>query len=235
MNPREIFKPGAPAEHVSAREGYDRWARIYDEEANPLIALEGPHVERLLGPVGGLDVLDLGCGTGRHSLRLAEAGARVVAVDFSDGMAAKAAGKLGWERVRFIRHDLTTPLPLPDRAFDRVVAALVLEHIPDLAAFFGECRRVCRPDGCIVVSNLHPAMMLRGILAHFRDPDTGRDVCPASQTHQISDYVTAALRAGLRIDHISEHAVDESLAAQSPRAARYLHWPMLMMMRLAPR
>lgn len=232
--PELLFKPGSPAEHVGVQAGYDRWARVYDAESNALIALEQPRVMELLGEVAGLDVVDLGCGTGRHALPLATAGARVTAVDFSAGMAGKAREKPGWERIHYLEHDLTRPLPLPDRAFDRVLCALVLDHVPDLLSFFLECRRICRPAGFLVLSTVHPAMMLRGILAHFRDPDTGRDVCPASQTHQICDYVMAATRAGLRIDHLSEHVVDAQLAAQSPRAAKYEGWPMLLLMRLEP-
>src|SRR6516225_8755420 len=92
-------------ERLPAREGYDRWAAIYDDEDNPLIALEEPLVRGLLGDTRGLDVADLGCGTGRHAVPLAQAGARVTALDFADAMVARARGKPGWERVRFVAHD----------------------------------------------------------------------------------------------------------------------------------
>ncbi|MBI4578804.1 MAG: hypothetical protein HY718_03825, partial [Planctomycetes bacterium] len=59
-----------PAVHVlPTREGYDRWSSIYDGEDNPLIELEEPIVAGLLGDVHGLEVADIGCGTGRHALR----------------------------------------------------------------------------------------------------------------------------------------------------------------------
>src|SRR5262245_17901578 len=84
----------APVELLPTRDGYDRWAAIYDDEGNPLVALETAHVHALLGDVRGLDVVDLGCGTGRHTLWLANAGARVTAVDFSPEMLRRARAKL---------------------------------------------------------------------------------------------------------------------------------------------
>jgi malonyl-CoA O-methyltransferase len=221
-------------ERLSTREGYERWAAIYDAEDNPLIALEEPRVVDLLGDARGLDVADLGCGTGRHTVRLAMGGARVTAVDFSDAMVARATGKPGWGQVRFLAHDLTRPLPLTDASFDRVLSCLVLEHLEDVGSFFAECRRICRPRGFVLVSAMHPAMMLRGIQARFVDPATGVEVRPASHAATISDYVMAALGAGLSIDHLSEHAVGDELATPSPRAAKYLGWPMLFLMRLRP-
>lgn len=231
MNP---LPSQAPIDVVPAREGYDRWAEIYDSEDNSLIVLEQPRVDELLGDVQGLNVIDVGCGTGRHALRLAADGANVTAVDFSDGMIEKARSKPGWERVRVVHHDLAKSLPFDDHSFDRVLCALVLEHIRDIPPFFGELGRICRSDGYIVLSTLHPEMMLRGITARFTDPASGREIRPQSHHGQISDYVMAALGAGLLIDHLSEHAVDEAMAARSERAAKYLNWPMLLMMRLRP-
>jgi 2-polyprenyl-3-methyl-5-hydroxy-6-metoxy-1,4-benzoquinol methylase len=221
-----------PAERTSTRDGYERWAALYDDEDNPLIALEAPLVTELLGDTRGLDVVDLGCGTGRHAAPLARAGARVTALDFADGMVARARAKPGWERVRFIAHDLTQPLPLPDRSFDRVLSCLVIEHLADVTSFFGECRRICREDGFILVSAMHPAMFLIGRQARFTDPATGRKVQPRSYPSQIADYVMGALRGGLMLDAISEHVVTEALVARSPRSAKYLGWPLLLLMRL---
>jgi malonyl-CoA O-methyltransferase len=79
---------------------------------------------------------------------------------------------------------------------------------------------------------MHPAMMLRGIQARFTDPATGHEVRPRSYPHQVCDYVMGAVRAGLILDHLSEHIVDDALAAQSPRAVKYLGWPLLLLMRL---
>ena len=80
---------------TSTQEGYDRWSKIYDGEDNPLVTLETDHFYQLLGDVEDLMVLDVGCGTGRHSLELAEAGASVTAIDFSTGMLEQGSGERG--------------------------------------------------------------------------------------------------------------------------------------------
>lgn len=226
--------PSAAPAILPTREGYDLWATIYDAEDNPLIALETAEMSRLLGEVRGLAAADIGCGTGRHALALAMAGANVTAVDFSEGMLAKAKAKPGAGQVRFVRADVEGTLPLPADAFDRVLCCLVLDHVSNLNGLFAELRRICRRDGSILISVMHPAMMLRGIQARFTDPTTGREVRPASAPNQICDYVMAATRAGLAFDEMSEHAVSEALAAHSPRAGKYLGWPLLLMMRLKP-
>lgn len=223
-----------PAEDVPTRVGYDRWAAIYDADLNPLVALEEPWMDRLLGDVRGLTVLDVGCGTGRHAVRLAAAGAVVTAIDFSEAMLEAARRKPGADAITFQVHDLAAPLPFPAGSFDRVICGLVVDHIADLGMLFREMHRVCRPAGCVVVSSFHPAMMLRGVQARFRDPASGREIRPASVPHQLSDYVMAATRASFALDHLSEHAVDEELAARNERARRYLGWPMLLLMRLVP-
>jgi ubiquinone/menaquinone biosynthesis C-methylase UbiE len=217
---------------VDPRDGYDQWAASYDEEGNPLIALEEPEADKALGDVAGLDVLDVGTGTGRHALRLAARGARVTAIDFSDGMLAKARAKEGAERVRFEKHDVTRSLPYADASFDRVLSALVLEHISDVAAFFRQLGRVTRPDGRIVVTAMHPAMFLRGVSARFRDGETGEFLRPRSYVMQLSDYVMGAVDADLRIVSLVERAPDDALAARVPRAAKYIGWRMLFAMSL---
>ena len=220
---------------LSTQEGYDRWAEIYDDEQNPLIALEEPVVDELLGDVAGLDVADVGCGTGRHALRLASRGAHVVGVDFSDGMLSRARDKEGASGVEWLAHDVTDlPLPLPARAFDRVLCALVVDHIGGLSAFFAELCRICREDGRVVVTVMHPALMLKGTQARFVDPDTGRETRPASHANLIADYVNGAVGAGVRIVQVGERSVDEELAGRMTRAEKYLGWPVLWWMELAP-
>ena len=218
---------------AGVRGGYDRWAAVYDHDANPLVALEGPAVRAAVGDPRGRAALDLGCGTGRHALWLAAAGADVTAVDFSAGMLDEARRKPGAGAVRFVAHDLHDPLPFAAGAFDLVVSGLVLEHLRDLGPFFRDARRVLRPGGRAVVSAMHPAQFLRGTQARFTDPDSGELVRPGSVPHSVSAFVLAAVRAGFALADAQESAPDETFAAQFPRAARYVGWPVLVVLTLA--
>lgn len=218
----------------NVRTGYDRWAVVYDHDRNPLQALEEPVVRAALGNVSGLRVLDLGCGTGRHALWLAEQGANVTAVDFSEGMLAEARQKPFADVVNFQQHDLHEPLPFGDGEFDIVVSGLVLEHIQDLPRLFLEIRRVVKSEGRAVISAMHPAMFLRGSQARFTDPDSGELVQPGSIAHSVSDFVMAAVSAGFQIDAITEHAPDAVFATEFPRAEKYIGWRMLVVIVLQP-
>jgi malonyl-CoA O-methyltransferase len=220
-------------ESTPVQGGYDRWASVYDHDANPLMALEEPAVRRALSDVRNRTVLDLGCGTGRHALWLAAAGANVTAVDFSEGMLAEARRKPGADAVKFLSHDLHERLPFAADAFDIVVSGLVLEHLRELEPFFAEIRRVLKPNGRAVVTGLHPAMFLRDVQARFTDPDSGKVVHVESRSHSIGAFVMAAVRADLRLEGVDEYAPDDELAAHCPRAAKYVGWPMLVVLQLA--
>ena len=162
----------------------------------------------------------------------------MIGLDFSDAMLAQARVKAEGADLRgaveFRRHDLEAPLPLDSDSCDRVLCCLALEHVVELAPVFAEMRRVCREGGRIVVSEMHPAMLLKGVSAHFHDPVTGRDIRPASAGNQISDYVNAAIGAGLRLVDLSERFVDDRLTALSGRARKHRDWPLLLLLDFEP-
>ena len=130
---------------LPTRAGYDLGAQIYDAQDNPLITLATPQVSGLLGDVHGLTVADIGCGTGRHAIAMAQAGAKVIAVDCSLGMLAQVRAKPGAAAVRLVHHDLTRGVPLASRTWDRVTCCLVREHIVDLEGVLGEMGGLVTP------------------------------------------------------------------------------------------
>jgi SAM-dependent methyltransferase len=109
----------------------------------------------------GERVLDLGCGGGRHAFELYRRGARVVAFDHDGGELAQVAsmflamtqsGEAGEKAdARVVQGDVLS-LPFPDGSFDAVIAAEVLEHIPDDERAIAEIARVVRPGGRLAVT-----------------------------------------------------------------------------------
>ena len=208
-------------DELSPLDGYAAWSSSYDEDGNPLIALEEPAVEHYFGEVGGASVLDAGCGTGRHTVALARRGARVVALDQSPEMMAVARRKLAGQEVTWVRHALPDPLPFGDEAFDLVLLGLVAEHVGDLASVMRELRRVARPDGRCILSTLHPDRTAEGQRARFIDPETGLRRPIATVHRALTETRAIAAEAGWRLVAETTLIVPESLVETHPRAAKY--------------
>lgn len=218
---------------VSTEEGYALWAETYDTFGNPMLDADAACVGPLLPPLGGKAVLDLGCGTGRWLARFLEEGAAATGVDSSQAMLDKAREKFGnHPRLRLELRDLEAPLPLEPAAFDLVFSSLVLEHIRDLPRFFGQVFRLLRPDGLAVLSTMHPAMFLKNVQAHLEDSRTGQEVRFVSYPHQVSDFVQAALGAGLELTGMAELLPGEALARTNPRLEKFVGWPMVLALTL---
>lgn len=101
----------------------------------------------LAGVVAGSRVLDAGCGNGLYLRALRVRRASVVGCDLSPGM-LRAIARSG----DLINADVTA-LPIRDGAVDVVIAAQLLDLVPDRGAAVRELRRVLAPSGtCIVVT-----------------------------------------------------------------------------------
>jgi SAM-dependent methyltransferase len=218
---------------LSVLDGYAAWAERYDEEDNPLAIIEGPAILEACGNVAGLAVLDVGCGTGRHSLPLIQAGANVVGIDFSPEMlvvarrrAASLMGGTGSASAEFHQHSLPDPFPFARQSFDLVIMGLVIEHVDDLDAVMREAHRVLKPGGRCLVSALHPERTAAGQRARFLDPATGLRT-PITTIHRTEEeYLAPARAAGFTVDESKTLLGTTELAARSPRGAKYVGLPL---------
>jgi len=114
-----------------------------------------------LGVLAGDTLLDVGCGTGRHTFEALRRGADVVALDRDSedlrGVEVMVAAMVEAGEVRptdgpvTLRADALA-LPFPDDSFDRVIASEILEHVPQDALAIAEIFRVVRPGGMVAVS-----------------------------------------------------------------------------------
>jgi SAM-dependent methyltransferase len=154
-----------------------------------------------LGLEPGDRVLDLGCGAGRHAFEAARRGARVVAFDHDLAELKDVAALL--EPID-TAGEVPSPgsgdavggdagrLPFTDGAFDRVIAAEVLEHIPDDSVAVSELTRVLRPGGTLAVTV--PAWLAERVCWALSD----RYHAPFVDGGHVRIYTEPALRDRLR-------------------------------------
>jgi malonyl-CoA O-methyltransferase len=208
MSEAERFPP-------DVQNAYNRWAASYDEDKNLTRDLDAIVVRRAPLNLKGHDVLELGCGTGKNTSFFAEHAERVVAMDFSEGMIARAHQRIATSNVKFLKHDVRDPWPVPPASIDVVVGNLILEHVHDLAPVYFEAARVLRPGGQFFICELHPYRQLLGVKAHFVDPKTGETVNVTAHVHTVSEYVNGGVEAGLELKNLGEWS-EEGAAADAP-------------------
>jgi SAM-dependent methyltransferase len=113
-------------------------------------------------------VLEIGSGSGRYALRIAESvGCRITGLDINASGTRNAnqlAQSQNLERwVRFEQYDVAQGLPFADESFDAAFSNDVLCHIPDRPKVLAELFRVLRPAGRLLFSD---ALVIGGILSH---------------------------------------------------------------------
>lgn len=100
-------------------------------------------------------VLDAGCGSANHAIRMAKKGYNITAIDFSDSVLKIAQQNLTelelLDNVTLKQEDLTA-LSFADNSFDIAYCWGVLMHIPDVETAIKELCRVVKPGGYIIVS-----------------------------------------------------------------------------------
>jgi len=196
---------------------YDRWSAQYDTDHNATRDLDAEVVRRAQLRVDGRRVLELGCGTGKNSIWLAERARELVSLDFSAGMLAVARERVRESNARFVQHDIREPWPVPSGMTDVVVGNLVLEHVSDLRPVFAEAARVLVRGGQLFLCELHPYRQLRGGQAHFTDGATRETVPVAAYLHSTSEYVNGALAAGFALLELGEWLEPAAAEGAPPR------------------
>ncbi|UCH34594.1 MAG: class I SAM-dependent methyltransferase [Armatimonadota bacterium] len=133
---------------------YSEISKVYDAARTP----DRPHVKwwlKKLAEAGGLapgkSLLDLGCGTGRWIIPLAErTGCAAVGVDNSREMLAKARVKDSRGRVEWVLGDVLAP-PVAQASFDCALMSLMLHHLDEPVVAFRAVFAALRPGGILLV------------------------------------------------------------------------------------
>jgi len=141
-------------EEASTRAIYDVWAHFYDHTMGRGVQRRQQLAIERMNIMPGQKVLDIGIGTGL-SLDLYPRHCKVVGIDISEGMLAKAA-----DRIRQYECDFATlavadalHLPFADASFDHAFITHVITVVSDPVQLIEETRRVCKVGGKIVIVN----------------------------------------------------------------------------------
>jgi SAM-dependent methyltransferase len=179
----------------------------------------------LAGNGGGRTALDLPCGTGNFSARLADAGFRVVSMDI-----VRDRNFLFDER-RLVIADLNGGIPLADGSVDVITAIEGIEHLENPSFFLRECRRVVKAGGHVLVTTPNVdsfrsrrKRFLDGYYTFFNPVDA--ETRASGHLHPIDMvfFRGASARAGFRIVDVAVNRIaDEAFS----RFAKNLVRPLL--------
>ncbi|KAE9365321.1 S-adenosyl-L-methionine-dependent methyltransferase [Stipitochalara longipes BDJ] len=218
-----------PIQSVTNAELYNRWAKVYDTDGNILQSVDDLMLPGLLDQVftflpsdQPITVTELGCGTGRNTVKLLARSfpvpqtTSIAALDLSPRMLAiakercedylKASTSNALQAspdIDFHEFDALNPGLFPDikaleRKADLVLSTLVLEHLP-LDTFFRNVKSFLKPaSGYILLTNMHADM---GCIsqAGFVDEVTGEKIRGHSYAHEISEVIEEGEKWGFEV------------------------------------
>jgi len=203
------------------REVWNANAAFWDErmgEGNDFhLELVWPPTERLLGLAEGMRVLDVGCGNGLSSRRMAAAGARVLGVDIAEAMIerARAHESPHAERIEYRVLDVTDEsavTALGERAFDAAVANMVLMDVADIRPLFWSLARVLKPGAPFVFAVMHPSFNNAGAVMVAELEDVDGDL-RTTYSMKVRHYLDEGMTRGVAI-------------GGQPRPQPYFHRPL---------
>lgn len=177
-------------------EGYRVWAKTYDTTPNLLFEVEEPIVKKILKKLTPGIALDAACGTGRYSELLNTLGYKVTGMDLSPEMLAEAR-KNRSKKINFIEGDLTA-IPLKDQSVDLAISALAFTHLSNIEKALSELKRVVRPGGNIIISDINPWLVVLGGQADFINKE-GKYGYVYNHIHWHSDYFQSFQKLGLEV------------------------------------
>lgn len=221
-----------------ADSGWHRFTTTEDGDASSTTEVmygadvPGESVLRLLGPVEGRRIIDLGCGVGTNAIALAGQGAKVIGVEPSPAhlTVARERADEAEVRVEWRDSDLADLAFLRSDSVDAAYSAMALAAIEDLPRVFRQVHRVLKPESPFVFSLPHPAFVMLDLtgddplLRLARAYDDDAPVTWKSSTHEkvvdhprtIATVFTALQRTNFRVDHLLEPT--------SPAKGKHSRW-----------
>ncbi|CAF0801698.1 unnamed protein product [Adineta steineri] len=212
---------------LSTVECYNAWSNTYDSDGNILQLLDDDAFNEIVQPYLNDNYqnstipicCELGCGTGRNTIKILNAGWSIIALDVSTSMITKAQQRVKQfqqqqqnSSISWIIHDLNSDneLSINDSSIDAIISTLVLEHIVSLNEFFKIIYRLLKKNNhsWAFISAMHPNMYQAGSQASFIDETTGQKLCGVSFDHSIEDIIETAAKSNLILIKYMEKGIE---------------------------
>ena len=204
-----VFVPGNVRWDGAMSRGFDAGRRL----SSQALAVWRTALEPWLGRAG--TVLDLGAGTGRFSVLLAEwFGIEVIAVEPAAGMRDVAATSARHPKVAWVG-GRAERLPLRGEAAGAALLSNVLHHVADRPSCASELRRVLRADAPVLIRSAFPGR-LDGIALFDHFPEA-KVVC--EQFPGLEETIETFAAAGFELERIAP-VVAQTCASLEELAAR---------------
>jgi 2-polyprenyl-3-methyl-5-hydroxy-6-metoxy-1,4-benzoquinol methylase len=188
-----------------ARQAWNHNAAFWDAcmgEGNDFVeVLIWPVTEKLLALHPGERVLDVACGNGLTTRRMAAVGAAVVAIDFSEQMIAHARNRTSAnaDRIWYAVVDATdynALLALGQSSFDAVLCNMALFDMAEITPLMRALRRLLRSGGRFVFSVIHPCFNNPHTVQIGEMEDRGGEMVTVYSV-KIRGYMTFTVTPGL--------------------------------------
>ncbi len=193
------------------RKAYNLWAGGYDSQpGNLMLDLDEKLFSELIDPLNlkGTVVADIGCGTGRHWVKLmAKEPARLAGFDVSEEMLRKLNSKFPAGETHLLAPD--NFVEMPNDSCNLVFSSLTIAHIRDTYSALSEWERVLAKNGDLVITDYHPAVLEKGGQRTFLHG--GRLVAVKNYIHTIASIRELARQLQLKEIRFIEKIIDESL------------------------
>ena len=208
--------------------------RDADKGMNEL--LEQPVIKRLMKPVKGATVLDLGCGLGHQVQRILEQQPlKITAVDISQKMLTEAQQRITsplvkWECAAAEEYDFTA------ETYDIIISSMTMHYVADLKTLFRKIYKALKPGGQMLISMEHPACtaVLKRTDGEQYPVDYANEG-PRKQDWFVKDVVKyhrklatiteEVLEAGLLLKNLEEPTPDKALLQLRPDFEKHVQRP----------
>jgi len=180
-------------------------ANAYVTSAVHAAGIDLDRIEEAARARPGSVIVDLGCGGGHVSYRVAPHARQVIACDLSAEMldaVRREAETRGFDNI-VTRREAAESLSLPDASADMVLCRFSAHHWHDLDAGLRAARRVLKPDGvAIFVDGIAPAGPL--LDTHLQTVELLRDTSHV-RDYRVDEWIAALGRAGFAVTGIAAH------------------------------